>query len=176
MASIFAHAVCAVAVSDSLRKKQIPRRLWLLAIISAILPDIDVIGFAWGIEYGDVLGHRGFTHSLFFAALWAGLLALWLFKEERYLVFTILFFVTASHGVLDAMTNGGLGIAFLSPFDNTRYFFDFRPIQVSPIGIQAFFSEWGLRVIQSEVIWVGLPGLSVLLTSKTIRYFTTSAK
>jgi hypothetical protein len=39
------------------------------------------------------------------------------------------FVVTASHGALDAMTDGGLGIAFFAPFDNTRYFFPFRPIK-----------------------------------------------
>jgi hypothetical protein len=33
-----------------------------------------------------------------------------------------LFLATAGHGLLDAMTNGGLGLAFFSPFDNHRYF------------------------------------------------------
>ena len=37
-----------------------------------------------------------------------------------------LFLSTASHGVLDALTDGGLGVAFFSPFDQTRYFFPFR--------------------------------------------------
>jgi inner membrane protein len=56
------------------------------------------------------------------------------------------FLITASHGILDAFTNGGLGIALFSPFDNSRYFFPFRPIQVSPIGA-GFFSMRGLRVL-----------------------------
>jgi membrane-bound metal-dependent hydrolase YbcI (DUF457 family) len=60
--------------------------------------------------------------------------------------------VTASHGVLDAMTDGGLGIAFFAPFDNTRYFFPFRPVKVSPIGL-SFFSARGLDVIWSELLW-----------------------
>ena len=57
----------------------------------------------------------------------------------------VLFFSlsTASHAVLDAMTNGGLGVAFFAPFNNERYFFSFRPIQVSPIGIKNFFGEAG---------------------------------
>jgi hypothetical protein len=37
------------------------------------------------------------------------------------------FLATASHGVLDATTNGGLGVAFFSPFDNRRYFLPWRP-------------------------------------------------
>ena len=41
-----------------------------------MIPDIDVIGFRFGIHYGDFWGHRGFTHSLVFAALLAGAVAL----------------------------------------------------------------------------------------------------
>jgi inner membrane protein len=54
------------------------------------------------------------------------------------------------------MTDGGLGIAFFAPFDNTRYFLPFRPIKVSPIGL-SFFSARGLDVIRSELLWVCLP-------------------
>jgi inner membrane protein len=58
----------------------------------------------------------------------------------RFTLFTYLFLATASHGVLDAMTDGGLGVAFFSPFDNRRYFLPWRPIVVSPISIARFFS------------------------------------
>jgi inner membrane protein len=51
----------------------------------------------------------------------------------------------ASHGILDAMTNGGLGVALLSPLDTTRYFRPWRPIQVSPISLRRFFSDEGVR-------------------------------
>jgi inner membrane protein len=62
-----------------------------------------------------------------------------------------------SHGLLDAFTDGGLGIAFFAPFDSTRYFFPWRPIAVSPIGISEFFSLGGLRVLLIEGIWIGIP-------------------
>ena len=39
--------------------------------------------------------------------------------------------ITASHGLFDAMTNGGLGVAFFAPLDNARYFLPWRPIPVS---------------------------------------------
>jgi inner membrane protein len=55
-----------------------------------------------------------------------------------------LFVVTASHGVLDAMTNGGLGVAFFAPFTSARYFLPFRPVQVSPISLAAFFTHRGV--------------------------------
>ncbi len=169
MASMFAHAITAVAIGKSLQNRSMPRRFWALMLVSSILPDIDVIGFAFGIQYGDFFGHRGFSHSLGFASIWAALLSMWLFRENRWRIFFMLFFATASHGVLDAMTNGGLGIAFFSPFDNTRYFFDYRPILVSPIGVGAFFSEWGLRVLVSEAFWVGVPCTLMLLLTYIYR-------
>ena len=72
-----------------------------------------------------------------------------------------LFSVIGSHGLLDAMTDGGLGIAFLFP-DNTRYFLAWRPIVVGPIDPSDFFSEWGIAVIRSELMVVWLP-LGILL-------------
>jgi inner membrane protein len=74
------------------------------------------------------------------------------------------FLVTASHGMLDAITNGGLGVAFFAPFDNSRHFFSWRPVLVSPIGIVPFFSRYGLDVLISELVWIWLPvGASVLI-------------
>jgi inner membrane protein len=77
------------------------------------------------------------------------------------MVFVICFVACASHALLDAMTNGGLGVALYWPFDHERHFLPFRPIQVSPIGVKEFFSEWGLRVIASELIWVFIPGIAM---------------
>lgn len=176
MASIIAHAVCAVTIGQGLRNANFPKRFWVLLVLSAMLPDIDVIGFSFGIEYGDFLGHRGFTHSLLFAGMWSLLLATTAFCENKTRIFIVLFLATASHGVLDAMTNGGLGIAFLSPFDNARYFFDFRPILVSPIGVGAFFSDWGRRVLLSEAIWIGLPCLLLLISNGLYRKIKVARK
>jgi inner membrane protein len=49
----------------------ISKRLWVLGTACAIVPDADVIGFHFGVHYQDFRGHRGFTHSLVFAALLA---------------------------------------------------------------------------------------------------------
>ena len=68
-----------------------------------------------------------------------------------------LFIATASHGLLDAMTDGGLGVAFFSPLDNSRYFLPWRPIRVSPIGITPFFTARGLAVLKSEFVWIWIP-------------------
>jgi inner membrane protein len=61
------------------------------------------------------------------------------------------------------MTSGGRGVGFLIPFDNTRHFFPFRPIKVSPIGIGEFFSEWGAKVLLGEFKYILLPCLTLLI-------------
>jgi inner membrane protein len=73
--------------------------------------------------------------------------------------------ITASHGLLDALTNGGRGIAFFAPFSNHRFFFPWRPIQVSPIGV-GFFSARGLAVLQSELRWILLPSVIIALLAR----------
>lgn len=138
-------------------------RFWYLAILCAILPDIDVVGFELGVRYGDLWGHRGMTHSLLFAAIVAAIMAFRFShaRGERWKLMLLLFFITASHGVLDAMTNGGLGVAFFSPFDTQRYFFPWTPIQVSPIGASHFFSSRGVDVLWSEIVWVWGPAIAL---------------
>ena len=130
-------------------------KFWASAIVCSALPDVDVIGFGFGVRYGDLWGHRGMTHSILFAAavgiavgIWLG--GSWAARIGQSLLF---FVITASHGFLDAMTDGGLGVAFFSPFDPTRYFLPWRPILVSPIGA-GFFSERGIAVLWSELLWV----------------------
>jgi len=122
-----------------------------------------VVGLVLGIPYEHVLGHRGVTHSIAFAML-IGIgvpkladpaIPFWGVLYGKLAMYFGL--VTLSHGLLDAFTDGGLGIAFFAPFDETRYFFPWRPITVSPIGIAEFISPWGLGVLLSELVWVGIP-------------------
>jgi inner membrane protein len=127
MASAFSHAVVALSIGTCFYRPQIRKRVWVAGVLCSVIPDLDAVGFHFGIHYGDFWGHRGFTHSLVFAALVAGVVALAIFGRGitgigRFALFGYLFLVTASHGVLDAMTDGGLGVAFFSPFDNKRYF------------------------------------------------------
>lgn len=156
MASAFTHAFVAVAAGKIRGPDPMPARFWITSIALSILPDLDSIGFAFGIRYEDFLGHRGFSHSIVFSML-AGAAALPLFEGRSWRLWLYFTLVTTSHGVLDAMTDGGLGIAFFAPFDNTRYFLPWRPLAVSPIGILSFFSSWGLEVLASEVAFVWAP-------------------
>lgn len=67
------------------------------------------------------------------------------------------------------MTNGGIGVAFFAPFDNTRYFFPFRPIEVSPLEPHRFFTPRGLTVLMTEFVWVGIPALLAMLGVAAVR-------
>jgi inner membrane protein len=161
VASIISHGVAAIGIGAVFYKPGISKRVWILGSACSIVPDVDVVGFHFGVHYQDFLGHRGFTHSLLFAALLAWLIVALSFRNDagsnRKLLWLYFFLATASHGLLDAMTNGGLGVAFFSPFDTTRYFLPWRPILVSPIGVVRFFSPRGLAVLQSELLWIWLP-------------------
>lgn len=168
MASIFGHGIVGYTLSKVIDRKNL-KWLMLAAIISTIIPDADVLSFKLGIAYEHPFGHRGFTHSICFALLWAVLLMLVIGKKNKILWFFVIFLSTLSHGILDAMTSGGRGVGFLIPFNSNRFFFPFREIKVSPIGIEKFFSEWGLRVIFSELKYVFFPCFIILMISFLIR-------
>ncbi len=155
--------------------ESLPARFWVLTFVCPILPDLDVIGFEFGVRYGDMLGHRGLDHSLPFALLIA-FGAAWIALSgaspvrTTWLPFVFFFFaVTASHGLLDALTDGGLGVAFFAPFSNTRYFFPWRPIEVSPLGPEAFFGDRGLAVLWSEFKWIWIPSATVFVIAQLAR-------
>jgi inner membrane protein len=172
MASVFSHAIFAASIGTAFWRPGGSIRMVALGALFSVVPDIDVVGFRFGIQYGDLFGHRGITHSFAFAAAMATM-GLFMFSRQaqpgRWMAWWYLFFATASHGLLDAMTDGGLGVAFFSPFSDTRYFLPWRPIAVSPIGVTAFFSERGLKVLQSEFKWIWLPSAVFALLALVIK-------
>lgn len=168
MATAFSHAVAALSIGSCFYRRGVPKTIWVAGVICSVLPDVDVIGFRYGVRYGDFWGHRGFTHSLVFAALLAGIAIFTVFGRSatsarasagmsRTALFGYLFLATASHGLLDALTNGGLGVAFFSPFDNSRYFLPWRPVMVSPISVLRFFNPRAQAILWSELIWIWIP-------------------
>jgi inner membrane protein len=170
--TIFSHAVVTMGIGSVMLPRHSGAAVWAAGVMCSILPDADVIGLRFGIGYGDLLGHRGLTHSLLFAALLSVAVTFAFVnaraRSSRLRILLFLFVATALHGVLDAFTNGGLGIAFLAPFDHERFFFPVRPIAVSPIGA-AFFSARGLDVLRSELLWVWLPALALVAIGLAMR-------
>ena len=171
MPSVFSHAI----VGSTLVACGVSRpraSLVALGAALAVVPDLDVVGLAvgWGLDHP--LGHRGLSHSLVAAAGLAALATAFVparAGESRWRVWLVLALATASHGLLDALTNGGRGVAFLAPFAETRWHFPARPIEVSPIGVWSFISWRGLEVLANEVVWLWAPSLAALAVTWALR-------
>jgi len=168
MATAFTHPLVPVVAAYLIGRDKIPTRVLVLASIASVIPDLDVIGLRFGISYGEPLGHRGFTHSIFFSALVAAFSLLFVRRHGVNLIlcYMLVFIGACSHGVLDAMTDGGSGIAFFWPFSDERFFFPVRPIEVSPIGIARFISPRGLEVLINEFFVIWLPALAIIFMVK----------
>ena len=170
MPTIFTHAVVPLAAGLALGRTALPPRLVAAGVVAAMAPDFDTVAFKLGIAYADQFGHRGASHSFVFAlavALLGAMVAPWL-RTTLWRAFLWLAFCTASHPLLDALTNGGLGVALLWPWSHERFFAPWRPIAVSPIGA-GFFSARGATVLWSELQWVWFPFAMLALQWATIR-------
>jgi inner membrane protein len=148
--SIFSHAMAAAAIGAVMAPKPLIRSFLAWGALVAVLPDVDIIG-PDGID--ALGGHRGFTHSLTFAAL-VGVLAGWIVRSDERAVHykrigLFIGLATATHGALDALTGVSRGVQFLSPFSMQRY-------RLSPSLIRS-----GL----SELVWLFIPLLVLTATA-----------
>jgi inner membrane protein len=159
MPTILSHPAVPLALGLALGSRLVSPRLLLTGVIASVLPDLDVVAFRVGIGYSHEFGHRGASHSLVFALLLA-LLGLALSRQLQATRKVAFFFVLAaavSHGMLDMLTNGGLGVAVLWPFDVERFFFPAHPIEASPLSLRRVFGSAGIAVFTSELLFVWLP-------------------
>lgn len=160
MASAITHFIVAAALSLPTAESPILRRVlptWGIPLscgLLAVVPDADTFAMrAFDIPYGSFFGHRGFFHSPFFLILFSALLAAIMARRARFtwLRLTLLWAGAAiTHPLLDMLTNGGAGVMLLFPFSDARFFFPWRPIQVSPLDIASFFSRAG-DILLSEL-------------------------
>ena len=169
MASAFGHALTAIAIGKTHSKKGSVIKFLCLCCFCAVIPDADVLAFQFGIPYDHFLGNRGFFHSFFFSFWLAIIIVLVFYRkvklyERKGMLLLMLFFLCGcSHAILDMLTDGGRGVAIFAPFNNSRFFFPLRPIKVSPLSIGKFFSAYGLEVLMSEMIWIGIPSTLYML-------------
>ncbi|MEZ0225318.1 MAG: metal-dependent hydrolase [Alphaproteobacteria bacterium] len=162
MATVFSHIAIPVGIALALGRKRVPKSLMEAGAISSVMADIDCLMFNFGVPYESQWGHRGFTHSIVMAIL-IGLLWAWRQKEPLVKprdVFAFTFLCALTHPILDALTDGGLGVAFFWPFTDTRYFFPINPLAVSPIG-RGFISLRGMEVFLKEIVLIWMPCLLV---------------
>lgn len=170
MSTIVSHAAVPIALSACFPDGILSPEVVLLGVACSMIPELDAVGFAFGVRYGDPWGHRGMTHSISFA-LCLGALSMAVLPGEHksWPVFVFLFLSSLSHPVIDALTDGGLGVALFAPFSNKRYFFAWRPLAVPPIGIYAFFSARGWLVLKSEMRWIWLPSALLFGVARVVK-------
>ena len=100
------------------------------AALSA-MPDADVIAVALGAHDSGVIGHRGASHSLSIAVA-VGVVCALVARRMRWPVLRTAIagmLAVASHGILDALGEGGRGIPLLWPFSHTRFM---SPLRLLP--------------------------------------------
>lgn len=131
------------------------RALLLLCLILPMLPDADAAMHVW-VKYGHDLGHRGITHSLLFALIFALGLA-WLLQRlgraerSRQALgrMTLAFFLLmASHALTDAMTTGGKAPSLLWPVKSEGVWLPKRFIPVSPMGQSLLRTQWTAKQLE----------------------------
>ncbi len=174
MPTIVTHAAIPLAIGFGLGRKRIPGRLLAVGIAAAMLPDIDVFGRVLDIPFDSIMGHRGVTHSLFFAGATAVGVAYAssFLKVNGWLAALFTFICIASHGLLDMATTGGPGIALYWPWSEERLFFPWQFIKVSPLSLDGFLSKRGMDVIMSELAWVWFPCMALMLAFSLHRAHT----
>ena len=156
MASL-THILVGAAAGQHLAGEPKLRPMVWMSMLS-FCPDFDVIAFRFGIAYSSPLGHRGFTHSVSFALLMGFLIwVLRRFISDANAKYRPLYWgvaaalVTLSHPILDAFTDGGLGVALWWPLSVERIFFSPQWIPVSPLGV-GILSARGAYVMAFEAM------------------------
>jgi inner membrane protein len=137
-------------------RTRLPRWATLLLLPAlSVLPDLDVVAFLHPAPYRSMLGHRGASHSIV-TSIGTGALVGALGRRLAGAAFWptagLASVAMGSHGILDMLTDGGGGIAWLWPLSTERFFAPWRPIPVSPIGLR-YLSARGLSVALTEIVY-----------------------
>ena len=158
MATPFAHAFVACTLGKCFYEGRQPVKFWLISAFCANAPDLDMIFYWFRLApQSSLLGHRIFFHSISFAVLLGLLITIIFFREIKtyskpwYKTWIFLTIATASHGILDALTYWGPGIAFFSPFDNTGYLCPCAPVPAT--GPSTFFTPRIIIHLACEIVW-----------------------
>ena len=158
MSSIVGHmlggAVAAQAAAGEISPPQ-RRRLYVLAALASVLPDLDVLVFML-LRPLEMTPHRGASHSLLFAALSALLLALLCvryFSLTRARLFVCVFAAYTSHLVLDYLMGGGPEVMFFWPFSMQGYL---APVQLVPTAYYGLSVDALLDVMRAPATYAGI--------------------
>ncbi|GLH72793.1 hydrolase [Geothrix limicola] len=172
MSSLFGHALAGLAISAATTQSRPPRRTWALAMACAVAPDLDWFTDFLGFADHSSLSHRGLSHSLLAALLIAAAAMLLGFRDQlrspRH--WACMLMAAFSHGLLDACTFGGTGVAFLLPFSAARFVCVWQPIFVSPIPLSGKLLDWLLFSLGTELVWIGIPAALIFAAPRLIQW------
>ncbi len=168
MATVITHGVLPLLAGRRLVPKELPpRRLALAALLCSCLPDVDLLAFAYDVRPPDALAHRGLTHSLAFAAALALVLTAAFFPRrvlqpgQLKRLWAVIFAAGASHGLIDAFTQGDVGVALLWPLTSHRFLLPLHPVPVAPLGADEVLGRWGALVVFNELLLLWVPVLLI---------------
>jgi inner membrane protein len=159
VASAITHFIVGGALAlPAVRAAPIRRVLpgWAIPVTSGLLavaPDLDTLPMRlFDLPYDSLLGHRGIFHSLFFLIISTAVLAVAVARHARTAAHLTAVWAgcAITHPLLDMLTDGGYGVMLLFPLSQTRWFFPWQPIRVSPLSIIRFFSVAG-GILKSEL-------------------------
>ena len=176
MPFLLSHSFAGTSVATVPFPEKVPKRIWWLAALCGAVPDFN---YAWNFHgrSDSWLGHRGLTHTPFFAVVFAALMVWLAFhsvdRGTRIRLWVALFLATVSHGLLDALSAYGPGIPFFFPLSTVRYHFPWTPIRAAPHGNGLLAVL--LRSIRTELIWIWLPGAILLGLTALRRRFSRRA-
>src|ERR687888_117560 len=116
MPTVMTHAVIGLTAGTLVPCTARRPLFWALSAVLPVLPDLDVIGARFGVAFFSIWGHRGISHSLA-AAVVIGVATSAVVHRRfggRPIALAVYFAaIVASHGVFDAFTDGGPGVALL---------------------------------------------------------------
>jgi len=168
--SFLGHALAGYAISSAFHRGRPGRGDAALTVVCAVAPDLD--WFTGFLDPLDRLGlsHRGLLHSLP-AAAFITALAMVLARRDRLRegkAWACLGAAVFSHGLLDAFTFGGTGVAFLEPFTNVHFVSAWQPIFVSPIPLSGRLTDWLFFSLGTELVWIGIPAFLAILLARRL--------
>jgi inner membrane protein len=138
MSTLVGHALAATLATSAAGREHVPRRglLTALAVITAILPDLDIVFFLVLRPVGMV-AHRGFSHTLLFAAGSATIMTLLASRIVHVPVSRLgwVFALAAvSHPLLDYLMGAGPPVQFFAPLSDRGYLFPWRVLPIAFYG------------------------------------------
>ncbi len=145
------HIALGACMGEAFAGRTLGRKAMLWGALAQSIPDVDFLASFWMTPAGNLLAHRGFTHSFLFCAIITPLLALLAERLHRphdiRFKKWLLFFggVIFIHIFIDAFNNYGVG--WFEPFSHRRI--SFNAIYVA----DPFFSVWpGIACV--ALIWL----------------------